>query len=86
MGIPLKSLEKLQFSENFREKWSLLIRLNSFLYKKQNFGKILYTYQKIEIYEWKSLWYDLKEKLWKIINIVSKMVCVVITKHLKVLT
>ena len=86
MGIPLKSLEKLQFSENFREKWSLLIRLNSFLYKKQNFGKILYTYQKIEINEWKSLWYDLKEKLWKIINIVSKMVCVVITKHLKVLT
>ena len=86
MGIPLKSLEKLQFSENFREKWSLLIRLNSFLYNKQNFGKILYTYQKIEINEWKSLWYDLKEKLWKIINIVSKMVCVVITKHLKVLT
>ena len=86
MGIPLKSLEKLQFSENFREKWSLLIRLNSFLYKKQNFGKILYTYQKIEINEWKSSWYDLKEKLWKIINIVSKMVCVVITKHLKVLT
>ena len=86
MGIPLKSLEKLQFSENFREKWSLLIRLNSFLYKKQNFGNILYTYQKIEINEWKSLWYDLKEKLWKIINIVSKMVCVVITKHLKVLT
>ena len=86
MGIPLKSLEKLQFSENFREKWSLLIRLNSFLYKKQNFGKILYTYQKIEINEWKSLWYDLKEELWKIINIVSKMVCVVITKHLKVLT
>ena len=86
MCIPLKSLEKLQFSENFREKWSLLIRLNSFLYKKQNFGKILYTYQKIEINEWKSLWYDLKEKLWKIINIVSKMVCVVITKHLKVLT
>ena len=85
MGIPLKSLEKLQFSENFREKWSLLIRLNSFLYNKQNFGKILYTYQKIEINEWKSLWYDLKEKLWKIINIVSKMVCVVITKHLKVL-
>ena len=86
MGIPLKSLEKLQFSENFREKWSLLIRLNSFLYNKQNFGKILYTYQKIEINEWKSSWYDLKEKLWKIINIVSKMVCVVITKHLKVLT